>query len=59
MDTIDSPAHSPAQAGLTLVPYRAYNARGQLTWVSKWVRLLPGETVAQAAVRLSVVPPEP
>ena len=47
------------QAGLTLVPYRAYNERGQLTWFSKWVRLQPGQTVAQAAMRLSVPPPQP
>ncbi len=59
MDTIDNPAHSPAQAGLALIPYRAYNERGQLTWFSKWVRLQPGQTVAQAAVRLSVPPPQP
>ena len=45
--------------GLTLVPYRAYNQRGQLTWYSRWVQLKPGETIAQAAVRLSVTPPQP
>lgn len=45
--------------GLTLVPYRAYNQRGHLTWYSKWVPLRPGESIAQAAVRLSVAPPSP
>ena len=45
--------------GLTLVPYWAYNAHGELAPFCRWVRLRPGETVAQAAVRLSVAKPQP
>ena len=46
------------QTDLTWVPYQAYNQCGRLAWYSKWVRLQPGETIAQAATRLSVEPPE-
>jgi len=72
IETIKTPAgptqaHKPGDKiaaarlaqGLTLVPYRAYNQRGHLTWYSKWTALKPGETLAQAAVRLSVPPPSP
>ena len=45
-------------AGLTLVPYRAYNEQGRLTWYSRWVKLSRGESLSQAATRLSV-PPKP
>ncbi len=45
--------------GLTLVPYRAFNGRGHLTWYCKWAKLQRGESLSQAAVRLSVPPPQP
>ena len=52
--TGDRKAAARLAQGLTLVPYRAYNERGQRTLYSRWVRLQPGENVARAAQRLSM-----
>ena len=45
--------------GLTLVPYWAYNERKERTAYCKWVQLKRGESVADAAKRLSVPAPAP
>ena len=55
----DNHAAHQLALGLTLVPYWAYNRRGELAPFCKWVMLRPGETVAQAAVRRSVPKPQP
>ena len=47
------------QAGLTLVPYGAYNERGVWAWYCRWVELRPGESISQAAARLSKPPVRP
>jgi len=46
------------EMGLTLVPYYAYNERGERCAYCAWVKLQPGESIAQAAQRLSVPPRE-
>ena len=52
----DKKAAARLSEGLTLVPYYAYNERGERCAYCAWVRLQPGESVAQAAGRLSVPP---
>ncbi len=52
-------ANQKLRQGLTLVPYWAYDERGKLTNYCKWVKLRRGESIAQAAQRLNVTPPEP
>ena len=47
------------QAGLTLVPYWGHDKNGVRVPLSCWVTLRPGETVADAAKRLSIPSPEP
>ena len=44
--------------GLTLVPYYAYNKCGARTAYCTWIKLKHGESIADAARRLSVLPRE-
>ena len=39
--------------GLTLIPYWGRNAQGQRVPLSCWGTLLPGESISQAAARLT------
>ena len=55
----DKKAAAQLAQGLTPVPYWAYNPQGKRAAYCKWVQLRPGETVADAAKRLSVPAPEP
>ena len=48
------PAAAKKQAqGLTLVPYWGHNEQGQRIACCAWIKLRPGESISEAAGRLS------
>ena len=50
---IDAKTAAHLAQGLTLVPYYAYNEHGERCAYCAWIKLKHGESIAQAASRLS------
>lgn len=45
--------HNEQPQGLTLVPYWGHNEQGQRIACCAWIKLRPGESISEAAGRLS------